>query len=84
MTTILFTNGWKESYQHVNLIPHTQIVRKPYGAQGNCLKGCINTQKCKDPFCRQVVEKKTEVVISWFGFTLTISTKSEKLNKPNF
>jgi hypothetical protein len=81
MTTILFTNGWKENYQHINLIPHTQIVRKPFGPQGCCLKGCINTRICKDPFCKQVLEKKTEVVISWLGFTLTIFSKNEKLSK---
>lgn len=81
MTTISFTNGWKENYQHINLIPHTQIVRKPFGPQGCCLKGCINTRICKDPFCKQVLEKKTEVVISWLGFTLTIFSKNEKLSK---
>jgi hypothetical protein len=81
MTTISFTNGWKENYQHINLIPHTQIVRKPFGPQGCCLKGCINTRICKDPFCKQVLEKKTEVVISWLGFTLTILSKNEKLSK---
>jgi hypothetical protein len=81
MTTISFTNGWKEKYQHINLIPHTQIVRKPFGPQGCCLKGCINTRICKDPFCKQVLEKKTEVVISWLGFTLTILLKNEKLSK---
>ena len=84
MTTISFTNGWKENYQHINLIPHTQVVRKPFGPQGCCLKGCINTRICKDPFCKQVLEKKTELVISWLGFTLTITAKSEKLNKVNF
>ena len=81
MTTISFTNGWKENYQHINLIPHTQVVRKPFGPQGCCLKGCINTRICKDPFCKQVLEKKTEVVISWLGFTLTILSKNEKLSK---
>lgn len=81
MTTISFTNGWKDNYQHINLIPHTQVVRKPFGPQGCCLKGCINTRICKDPFCKQVLEKKTEVVISWLGFTLTILSKNEKLSK---
>ena len=81
MKTISFTNGWKENYQHINLIPHTQVVRKPFGPQGCCLKGCINTRICKDPFCKQVLEKKTEVVISWLGFTLTILSKNEKLSK---
>jgi len=83
MTTITFVNGWKESYQHINLIPHTQIVRKKPGKVESCMKGCINTRNCKDPFCTQILEKRREIVISWLGFTMNIITVDHTIDKPN-
>lgn len=44
MTTITLVNGWKEKYQHFNLIPHTQIVRKNPVKTESCMKGYISIE----------------------------------------
>jgi hypothetical protein len=83
MTTITLVNGWKEKYQHFNLIPHTQIVRKNPVKTESCMKGCVNIKNCKQPFCRQILEKRREIVISWLGFTLNIITIDHEIEKIN-